>query len=320
MIPTNLYAQLALTQFGSKVKSIFIQLAAYHDYELPNTILDCIENSSGKYQLNFGVHLCYKDVNDIGISDLPNVKVALSKAPENIGLGWGRYLAHQFYAGEDFYLQIDSHSKMDKDWDLKLIETIYDYQLHGFAKPLITNYPRNYWYADDGSVDQDAGNAVSEIRFIENPDQFKDSLLPSQTAYTSRENNIFSKSISGGSVFTVGPFITPNTDISFYGEEIFIAARAYTHGFDIVIPKKQFMYHLYFNHKKPENNRRTMVWKDYPAEFQNMDLASRALIQKMFEENLVGEGLLGTERTLKQFEQFSGLNFTTGEITECEDQ
>jgi hypothetical protein len=302
------------------MKSIFIQLAAYHDYELPETILDCIEQSSGKYQLNFGVHLCYKDNNDIVLPDLPNIKVATSKAPKNIGLGWGRYLAHQFYNGEDFYLQIDSHSKMDENWDLKLIEQIYDYQLHGFAKPLITNYPRNYWYDNDGLFNCDAGNSTSEIRFIEKPDQFKESLLPSQTAYTTREKNIFSKSISGGSVFTVGPFITPNTDISFYGEEIFIAARAYTHGFDILIPKEQFMYHLYFDHKKPKSNKRTMVWKDYPNEFDSMDVISKNLIKRMFQENLVGEGFLGTERTLKEFEDFSGLNFSTGEITECGDQ
>ena len=309
-----------LMQFGSNMKSIFIQLAAYHDYELPETILDCIEQSSGKYQLNFGVHLCYKDNNDIVLPDLPNIKVATSKAPKNIGLGWGRYLAHQFYNGEDFYLQIDSHSKMDENWDLKLIEQIYDYQLHGFAKPLITNYPRNYWYDNDGLFNCDAGNSTSEIRFIEKPDQFKESLLPSQTAYTTREKNIFSKSISGGSVFTVGPFITPNTDISFYGEEIFIAARAYTHGFDILIPKEQFMYHLYFDHKKPKSNKRTMVWKDYPNEFDSMDVISKNLIKRMFQENLVGEGFLGTERTLKEFEDFSGLNFSTGEITECGDQ
>jgi hypothetical protein len=302
------------------MKSIFIQLAAYHDYELPETILDCIEQSSGKYQLNFGVHLCYKDNNDIVLPDLPNIQVATSKAPKNIGLGWGRYLAHQFYNGEDFYLQIDSHSKMDKNWDLKLIEQIYDYQLHGFAKPLITNYPRNYWYDENGLFGCDIGTDSSEIKFIENPEQFKESLLPSQTAYTTRKNNVFSKSISGGSVFTVGQFISPNTDISFYGEEIFIAARAYTHGFDLLIPKEQFMYHLYFDHKNPTRNKRTMVWKDYPKEFNEMDIISRDLIKKMFKENIVGEGFLGTARTLKEFEQFSGLNFTTGEITECDDE
>lgn len=302
------------------MKSIFIQLAAYHDYELPNTINSFIEQSSGRYQINFGVHICYKNSCDIILPDLPNIKVAYSKAPKNIGLGWGRYLAHQFYNGEDFYLQIDSHSKADKNWDLQLVETIYDYQLHGFEKPLITNYPRNYWYTDDGALEEDKSSAVSEILFTENPDQFKTECLPSQTAFPNRPGNIFSRSISGGSVFTVGPFMTPNTDIAFYGEEIFIAARAYTMGFDIVIPKKQFMSHLYFNHKKPDHNKRTIVWAEFPEEFQRLDAISREKIKSMFKENLVGEGYLGTARTLAEFEQFTGLNFTTGEITECGDE
>ena len=90
--------------------SIFIQIAAYRDSEVTPTILDAIKQSSGNHTINFGVHTVYVEESEINVPDLPNVKHAESKAPENIGLGIGRALAHQFYDGEDYYLQCDSHS------------------------------------------------------------------------------------------------------------------------------------------------------------------------------------------------------------------
>ena len=67
--------------------SIFVQIAAYRDSEVTPTILDAIKQSSGNHTINFGVHTVYVDESEINFPDLPNVKHASSKAPENIGLG-----------------------------------------------------------------------------------------------------------------------------------------------------------------------------------------------------------------------------------------
>ena len=55
---------------------------------------------------------------------MDNVNIKYSKAPENIGVGMGRYLANQLYNGEDFYLQIDSHMTFVNNWDVKLVECL----------------------------------------------------------------------------------------------------------------------------------------------------------------------------------------------------
>lgn len=302
--------------------SIFVQIAAYRDLEVTPTILDAIKQSSGNHTINFGVHTVYVDESEINVPDLPNVKHAESKAPENIGLGIGRALAHQFYDGEDYYLQCDSHSRFVEGWDEIAIHSVLNYQIQGIAKPLLTMYPANYWYPSLTAkyVEKDflLKGHLSNISFHENPDQFRALRIPLQTAMGPlKDENRFVKSVSGGSIFTVGGFLPFNTDIAFYGEEIWLAARAYTHGFDLVIPDEQYMYHLYYNHDKPaEINKRKILWNDYPAEFEELDKVSKALIYKTLTEGTTGEMLMGTQRTVADYGLFAGLDFINGEIVD----
>jgi hypothetical protein len=300
--------------------SIFVQIAAYRDLEVTPTILDAIKQSSGNHTINFGVHTVYVDESEINVPDLPNVKHAESKAPENIGLGIGRALAHQFYNGEDYYLQCDSHSRFIEGWDEVAIHSVLNYQIQGIHKPLLTMYPANYWYPSLTAkyVEKDflQTGHLSNISFHENPDQFRATRIPLQTAMGPlKDENRFVKSVSGGSIFTVGGFLPFNTDIAFYGEEIWLAARAYTHGYDMVVPDEQYMYHLYYNHDKPaEINKRKLLWSDYTDEFNALDKISKDLIFKTLTEGTTGEMLLGTDRTIADYGLFAGLDFVNGEI------
>jgi hypothetical protein len=295
------------------MSSIFIQIASYHDYELPRTIRSAINKSSGNNIINFGISNCYFNKNNIIIPELSNIKYFESKGPENIGLGKSRLIAHSFYNDEDYYFQIDSHSRFDQNWDSNLISWIEEYKAMGFEKPLITNYPKSYFY-EDFYIKKNKTGYVSNIAFSDPNNNFNQTCIALQTAYPIENSNIFSKSISGGSIFTVGDFIKPNPDIAFYGEEIFIAARAYTNGFDLLVPKEPFMYHLYFNHEDKISNLRRHVWEDFPDEFEKIDEISKKEIAAMFKQNKVGDGLLGQERSLKEFEKFTGLDFKNGVI------
>lgn len=303
--------------------SIFVQIAAYRDFEISPTILDAIKQSSGNHQINFGVHICYVEDNEVDILPLDNVKYATSKAPENIGLGIGRALAHQFYNGEDYYLQCDSHTRFVQNWDEIVLNSALNYQIDGISKPLLTMYPANYWYPSLTAkfVERDfipePPLGLTNISFHENPGQFRQTRIPLQTAMPIVDGNKMTKSVSGGSIFTVGDFLPFNTDIAFYGEEIWLAARAYTHGFDLLIPEKQYMYHLYYNHNKPaEINKRKILWTDFPTEFEELDKISKALIYKTLTEGTVGDLLLGTKRTIAQYGLHAGLDFINGEIVD----
>lgn len=302
--------------------SIFVQIAAYRDKELTPTILDAIERSSGKHEINFGVHFVYMHSSDMKIPDLPNVKYATSRAPENIGLGMGRALADQFYNGEDYYLQCDSHSRFIDGWDEVAINSVLNYQIQGIEKPLLTMYPANYWYTslDSKEIQKDVihpGN-LSHIIFTEKPEQFKAVRIPSQTSVSlPADAGRHVKSVSGGSIFTSGKFVSFNKDIAFYGEEIFLAAKAFTNGYDILVPDEQYMYHLYYNHNVNEEiNKRKLLWKDFPEEFEKLDKISKEIIYKTLTEGTVGEFLLGTKRTLSEYGEYAGLDFINGEVLE----
>ena len=137
------------------MSSIFIQIPSYRDFELNKTIADAVNMASGTNFLSFGVHNCVLFDDEIEVkNDYPNwveIKLETSIAPKNIGLQQSRYIANEFYDGEEYYLQIDSHMRFAKNWDTALIDGISKYQEMGISKPLITQYPPAYSYLDDGT-------------------------------------------------------------------------------------------------------------------------------------------------------------------------
>jgi len=293
------------------MKSIFVQISSYHDLELSKTIMNAIEKSSGINQINFGVHSIYYENNNIEIPDLPNVKYVISKAPDNIGMGRGRAIAHQFYAGEDYYLQIDSHSRFDNNWDSYLINLIEYYKSEGIDKPLITNYPKLYWYENDKEKVREIEDVITQF-YWKDPEGFKNHRMLTQGTYTPKEKNYHTITVSGGSIFVEGEFLKPNELIYANGEEVFIAARAFTNGYYLMAPTKQFMYHLYWEADK--DNKRRIVWHDFPELCASLNEISRNEIFNVLSNGLKGEGRLGEERTIEQYGEYCGLDFKNGLI------
>ena len=303
------------------MSSIFIQIPSYRDWELPKTVSDAIKKASGQHELHFGIHNCLLFSGEIvkpeSTVEWAQVSYQESIAPNNIGLQMARYIANEFYDGEDYYLQIDSHMRFVKDWDLKAIKIINDYISDGIKSPLITMYPPSYSYAEDGVAEiLDNFNNLTRILFTENPKQFKDTLIPTQTAHRIPDGCVYTASTSGGFIFTLGSFanIKPNQKIAFWGEEPLIAARAFTHGFDLVIPTEYLAYHLYASNQSFEKIRRNHVWRDFYKEWQPLVALSNIEYKTIFTENRVGLTGFGGKRTLNDYGEFAGLDFTTGEV------
>lgn len=302
--------------------SIFIQIPSYRDFELNKTVANAIANSSGLNNLSFGIHNCILFKGEIEVKkDYPEwatIHLATSVAPQNIGLQQARYIANEFYDGEDYYLQIDSHMRFVKDWDVLLVKSVNVYQEMGLSKPLITQYPPAYTYDDNGIEKLQKPGVFNQcdIWFGENLELFSATLIPTQKATLLSEYCGFIKSVSGGSIFTIGEFanIKPNRKIAFWGEEPLIAARAFTNGFDLVMPFGDSVYHLYHSNQPFSKVRRHHAWSDFPEIWKDLDIESKKEYKRIFTERIIGEGALGTKRTLQEYEDFSGLNFSTGTI------
>jgi hypothetical protein len=297
-------------------KSIFIQITSYHDHELEKTIINAILKSSGETELIFGVHSIFYEDNawTETIKQIPNVKLVESKAPDNLGMGLGRSIAHDLYSGEDYYFQIDAHSRFDQNWDTFLINEINTHKSNGFNKPLITQYPKPFWYKGDEEKIREHKEVVTQF-YWKDKQRFKNNRMPMQGTVLNPKGNIFSISVSGGSIFTEGEFLKPNKLIFSDGEEIFIAARAYTNGYNMFVPSNMFMYHLYYN---PEGkNKRRLVPLDWPQQTADLNQLSVNEIRLVLTgQGIIGEERLGSERTLSEYGKFCGLDFTSGEILE----
>lgn len=291
--------------------SIFVQIASYHDFELPKTVLNALDKSSRKHVICFGVHQTYVDDYQIFTPLVPNFQMRESKAPKDIGVGRARHIANKLYSGQDYYLQVDSHTRFYQNWDDDLIQNILELQSKGVSKPLLSAYPAAYAYDDKLQEVCTWDRTVTTISFSEFPDNFTNTLIPSQLAVAT-EGGGKQTSISAGFIFTLGEYakIEVNQKIAFWGEEILTAARAFTHGFDLYIPDKQYIYHLYYDHNSVfQKNMRRHVWKDFPEEYSKKDTESKAEVFDILSTARIGDDALGTERSLDEYGQWAGLDF-----------
>ena len=302
------------------MSSIFIQIPSYRDFEINKTIASAVNNASGQNTLHFGIHQCLLFDSEIVINtnypDWVKINFTDSIAPENIGLQKSRYIANKFYGNEDYYFQIDAHMRFVKNWDLKAIGMMNWYIDIGISNPLITAYPSSYWYLDDGVTEHHTDYYPTKILFVQNLNQFKTTLIPLNTAYPTNKYCGYTASVSGGCIFTLGSFakIKPNQKIAFWGEEPLIAARAFTHGFDLVTPPDHLVSHLYAEDKPFKKMRRHHVWNDFPEIWNEIDAISKAEYSSIFTDRRISDDALGSIRTLEEYEQFAGLNFKTGQI------
>ena len=58
-----------------------------------------------------------------------------------------------------------------------------------------------------------------------------------------------------------------------------------------------------------------IVEEEMAIRSQLLEHVANRIIKRIFKENVVAKNALGSERTLKEFESYSGLDFTNGTIT-----
>jgi hypothetical protein len=293
--------------------SIFVQIASYNDEELLKTVQDCFSKSSGSNKINIGIHECY--VNNKTEFNNTNIKIKYSKAPENIGVGIGRYLANELYSSEDYYLQIDSHTRFRKNWDTILIDNIHKY-LDFDNKCILTGYPPGYWYEEDESETLDLDAQTTSIKLKKTYDDhkmFNDKRIIDQEGVPS-DNTFCSDSISGGFIFGTGDIhnVKQHPGIFYFGEEFLRAASFYTNGYNLMIPDIPVVFHLYGNMSK-----RIPCWITYPSETAMLEERSGYLIKTLLSEysrDASSKIWLGTERSLEMYGKYIGADFKHGII------
>ena len=286
--------------------TIFISIAAYRDPDLGPTIRDCLAKARWPDALRFG--LCWQHGPDEAPPpDLGPERMRLIALPwqDSQGACWARAEVMKLYDGEDWFLQLDSHHRFAEHWDALLLEQA---ELSGAALPLLTTYgapfvpsqPLTPAVATAMKLFGFRGDGTPSTGVWLRPD-WADRATPAPARY-----------LSAHLLFAPGRFVADvpyDPELYFYGEEITLAIRAFTHGYDLFHPSRHILWH--------EDPRRAtpLHWDDHvPSRGVTKTAAERdayslAKVGRFLREQTVGPLACGTVRSFADYELYAGLDF-----------
>ena len=301
-----------------KPDAIFVSIAAYRDPVCTATIKSIFENATNPENVFLGICQQNKDDEDedsqVGNENNPNIKTIRLKNYEAKGPTWARYLCATLWNGENYFLQIDSHTKFVKDWDTKCKKMIKDIKDSGKSKkPILSHYPReisdhdNYKDSDKQMVPRMCKSFWNNRGML--------SFMGAETQDTKNEA-YQTPYIAGGFIFSPYEYLVevpydPNLPYLFVGEEILHSLRAYTYGWDVFTPTENIVFHEYTRASKPK------IWTDNPyysdtaafdkAKYYLGIIKDKNSLKDEVKVNIDKYGL-GKDRTLNDFFKYTGID------------
>lgn len=319
---------------------IFIQIAAYRDPELVPTLKDCIDKAKYPDRLRFGI--CWQhesnDPWDIELDEFktdPRVKIIDVPWNQSKGACWARNsIQEQLFDGEEYTLQLDSHHRFEQDWDETCITWIKDLQAKGHPKPLLTAYvtpynPEKHRGREHDSLLEQTALYLEFDRFTpEGCIFFKPHHIDGTSRWAGSKRwqeltePIPCRFFSAHFAFTLGDMVREvphDPQYYFHGEEISLAMRCYTHGYDLFSPHHNVVWHEYTReyrtHKHwvdhvDENKGKLVDGLNWVDRNNICHHRNRVLFEMESDPNIVfGKYGLGTARTLADYEQYASLDF-----------
>ena len=292
--------------------TIFVSIAAYRDPQLPLTVASLFAQAEHPERVFVGVfnQIHLQDDQDCVAPDRPNLLQHLLDYNEAQGACWARgYVWNKLLGEQDFALQIDSHSRFAPNWDTSVLQMHADI---GDEQAVITHYPMGF--------DTETGALDAQMYTYFNVQSFRATQLPEVTSgavdvQAAPKRCAQTAFVAAGSLFGRGAMfkqVPYDPFIYFHGEEITYAARLWTHGYNLYLPNRPFMWHDYKN-----LNKRHLHWQDHKQWTLKDELAQQrcrhVLRIKKAEDVRALHQLeqygMGFERSLDEYQVFAGLNF-----------
>jgi hypothetical protein len=231
---------------------IFVSIASYRDAELARTVRDLFARAARPEKISVAV----LDQNECR-SALPERPRGAKIIYEQIhpadsrGACWARARLQAKLGSEGYFLQIDSHHVFKRGWDRLLFE---QFAACPSAHPVLTAYLPPYELQRGrpkfnaaastpmhfSHFDHDGVIIYRAYSYAEEP------ILPPQPA----------RFFSGHFAFARRDFVERvpyDPELYFYGEESTLAARAFTHGYDLYHPGRTIAWHHYIRQGRPRH-------------------------------------------------------------------
>lgn len=296
-------------------------MASYRDPELGPTLDDLLKQA----QQPDNLHICicfqyskedkfnsdidkYRDDKRFTIIDVDYTKTK--------GTCWARNKIQQKYKGETYTLQLDSHHRFVKNWDTKVKKMYKKLKKEGY-NPLLTAYIPSYNPANDP---EERINEPWELVF----DRFipEGAIFFMPQTMQDKEKPQLGRFFSAHFAFTEGEFCTKvphDPNYYFHGEEISLAVRAYTHGYDLFYPNEVIAWHEYtrVGRTKHWDDDKTWVDKNKSSHSRNRQLLGvDGEVCSPCNEKTFDKYGLGKVRTLEEYEIFAGVRFSDRSVTQ----
>jgi len=298
-------------------ETIFIQIASYRDPELIPTLENCLANAENPENLRFGIAWQHSTKDEWDVLDKfkndSRFRILDINYSDSKGVCWARNQVQQLYKNEKYTMQLDSHHRFVENWDSKLIKMIKQLQDKGHSKPLLTAYLPSYDPKNDPQSRIQEPWWMTFDRFIPEGAVF---FLPASIPDWKNLNEpIPARFYSAHFAFTLGEFcneVPHDPNMYFHGEEISIAVRAYTHGYDLFHPHRVIAWHEYTREgrKKHWDDDKEWVKRNQESHRRNRILFNiEPGCTPCMRKEIEPQYDFGKIRTLRGYEQYAGIRF-----------
>jgi hypothetical protein len=236
---------------------IFVMIASYMDEELVPTVRSAIDRAANPDHLSFGIVDQAITDHHAALTALTGQMAYMRVHPrDSLGCCWARSISQTLYDGEDIALQIDSHMRFDPGWDARMLAELATAQaLAGHSRVLLTTYPSAYRYDAHGGVFEQPHRSWKIAIEQEGPWDPETQPPPRGQSVTADEESATpGRLLAAGFLAGAGSWIEElpyDPRLYFDGEELALALRAFTSGWDVFHPAIAPLRHLY-KRKQPE--------------------------------------------------------------------
>lgn len=329
--------------------SIFVSIASYCDPLLEFTLLSALSQASRPERLRFGVVDQSREPHRLRHApDAMRARVRYVQMDPLDARGpcWARAIAMSFHQGEDWFLQIDSHTLFAAGWDETLVHWGRWAAAHN-PRSIVTTYPNPFTMVAGQPVPQTVTDKVL-AQVVQTGVDLAEAhpVLTFEAVPVETDEPVPAFHVAAGCLFAPGRIaqeLPYDPFLYFHGEEQSLALRAWTRGWDLWHVPGMPMWHEYVHGPATDVSNAAAVEVARPLHTSDaldaaraerssaLDLAAQRrmamllyghepTLEKANDEQRVvdsplGVYALGTARSLADYAAFSGVDYAQRSIT-----
>jgi hypothetical protein len=230
--------------------SIFVSIASYCDTQLIDTLKSLYNEAINPERITVGVNIqdTEEAYNKLKEYNFPNLKIIFTPKEQAKGVVYARNrIKNELVGNEDYFLQVDSHSRFRQAWDAILIN---QYNSIEQPKVILTTYPNHFEVPDyEKQYLKLSNNTPLRIRRFLQETSLDDNRCVAENLPTLRDYEVVdTRWVAAGFLFTRREWLQEvkiPDNIKFNGEEDFQTFLSYLKGWNLKVTSLATVWHNY---------------------------------------------------------------------------